>query len=222
MKKVLIVLAVCLFLFANTLHAATVYLNSGRKITGKLVEVDDQKVTLSVSGIQITYYKDEIARTEGISFLSEQPEVELMEEEKAQDPAEISERDPIIDQAMDEIEEDEEEEFLSDQQLAWQLVDVLATREVLRQNFETQLTSLLELQKITYDQAAQIRASFDLDEMAMGMIPIYKKHLSTVVMKDAIKFFESSSGKAYLKAIPLIMEENVRETLRYFKKKFPK
>jgi hypothetical protein len=68
MKKILMVLVglvIATPLWAVAAQAATVHLNSGSEISGKIVETAADKIKVDIEGVSVTYYKDEIASIEG-------------------------------------------------------------------------------------------------------------------------------------------------------------
>src|SRR5690242_2622366 len=70
MKRI-IALACVAILSTSLCFAETVYLKNGKKITGKIVQQDDQQLKIDVSGVKITYFTDEIDRVEGAAAATE-------------------------------------------------------------------------------------------------------------------------------------------------------
>jgi hypothetical protein len=63
MKKFFLVLAG--LVIATPVWAATVHLNSGTAITGKILETNAENIKVDVEGVTVTYYKDEVSSIEG-------------------------------------------------------------------------------------------------------------------------------------------------------------
>ena len=49
----------------------------------------------------------------------------------------------------------------------------------------------------------------DMDELMDKLVPIYDKYLSHDDIKELVKFYESSAGKRYVKALPQISKESM-------------
>jgi hypothetical protein len=63
MKKIFLILAG--LVFVTPVWAATVHLNSGTAINGKILESTGENIKVDVEGVTVTYYKDEVSSIEG-------------------------------------------------------------------------------------------------------------------------------------------------------------
>lgn len=55
----------------------------------------------------------------------------------------------------------------------------------------------------------EIRDSIDWEQLTDSLIPIYRKHLSRSVVKDATKFYNSSAGRSFIQAQHEILLESM-------------
>ena len=63
MKKILFLLLVISFCFANSGSCETIVLKSGQVIVGELIEKTDEYIKVDYKGVVLTYYKNEINET---------------------------------------------------------------------------------------------------------------------------------------------------------------
>ncbi len=60
-----LVLLMCIFVLAGPVSAEEIVLNSGMKIKGNIFERSDNKIRIRTSGVDVTYYLDEIRSIDG-------------------------------------------------------------------------------------------------------------------------------------------------------------
>ena len=209
MKRKIIFLSCLMVLSSSLCWAETVYLTNGKKITGKIVQQDDQQIKIDVSGVMVTYFSDEIDRVEGATptaapVASAAPEAKAPESSApAATPTAASSTGPT--QAVDASKKD----------LILTLIDVSGTRESMDSMF-TQIIS-----EAPPEQSGKLKEVFNLDEIISRFVPVYDKYFSSDDLTQLINFYKSSVGKKLIKVTPLLMEDSMAVSMEYFKEKMP-
>lgn len=237
MKKT-ITLACLAVLTTSLCFAETVYLKNGKKISGKIVEQNEQQLRIDVSGVKITYFTDEIERIEGAAAPTENapeqvpastPEVSApaMEEspvlpEPVQPVPDVLSTAPIpmpptvnpglplpsASSAAEPLSEEKKEKILT-------LIDVSGTRESMESMF-SQIIS-----EAPPEEAAKLKEVFNLDEIIGKFLPVYNKYFTDVDLTELIVFYKSAVGKKLIQVTPLLMEDSMTVSLEYFKERMP-
>ncbi|MDD4183308.1 MAG: hypothetical protein PHT53_05765 [Candidatus Omnitrophica bacterium] len=89
MKKILLVLAIIsmgLFCFAES-----IVLNSGKTVTGKILEKTDKSIKVDVESIPVTYYFDEIKTIDGSVLSKQEEKITVVDNTKAVEAKKIEE-----------------------------------------------------------------------------------------------------------------------------------
>jgi len=226
MRIKIIIFVYCIFLlFSSPCRAETIYLKSGIKVEGKIVEKTDQQVKVDISGITLTYFADEIDRIEGESNPAPAPQPQI--------PASIPPTQRIEDSSSNLIklpppqpeEISPESPALSvdvntplspsanKQQLIWKLIEVSGTKANMDKIFADMLS------KASADESEKIQALFNIDEIVLQLVPIYDKYFEQDELQQLVDFYNSKGGQKLLEVTPLVTQESMEATLQYFQNK---
>lgn len=206
-------------LFTTVASAEKIYLKNGRMIEGQVLRQDSRKIVVSVSGIEITYFNDEVERI-GDQAVQATPSSTGPELKKIPEPNAL----PKVSTPETVIKENAQPaaglsavqpKSSTKQQLVWRLIELMGTREMMHERFETMLKELPQ------DQAAQLRGALDIDELLVQLIPVYERHLSEAELRGLIAFYEGPSGQVMMEKMPKILEDSVAVSVDYFRRKFP-
>ena len=225
-----------LLLFLSGLSfAATINLTDGRAVTGDILKQDNKSLQISVDGVAMTYYADEIKDIDGQAFAAAskagiakpvvaksapapavKPQAESQPEAMAPSEA-LSSPDTVVPSAdapvsaADIIDQDKKTLILK-------FIDVFGTRQALTGNFETMLK---QIEKEKPDEAKKIRQRVRIDEIIERLLPIYDRNFTTEDLKAFISFYASPEGQKLIRTIPQLMKESVGESVKYMQEKFP-
>ncbi len=200
--RVLGMMVMMMFLCWGVAFAATVNLNDGRVVQGDIIKQDAKSLQISVDGVTMTYYADEIKDIDGKSFAAAaaQPEAVAPAPETA-----------VPAPAAGGIDPDKKELILK-------FIDVFGTRQALTNNFELMIQ---QIQKEKPDEAQKIRQRVKVDEIIERLLPIYDRNFTSDDLKAFIAFYGSPEGQKLIGTIPELMKESVGESVKYMEEKFP-
>jgi hypothetical protein len=246
MKKTLLILAGLIFatpVWAVAAQAATVHLNSGTAISGKVVESTAETIKVDVEGVTVTYYKDEVSSIEGdeaaakilgvAAITPAAPAEEAPAVVPAEAPLKVSEDVapspveavapapveavapvPVVAPALPVaapsaiLSADKKEKILK-------FIDVFGTRETMKMNFDQILASMPS------QDAEKMKGAFNIDDVIQELVPLYDKHFSAEDLDGFIQFYSSPAGRKLVQTIPLIMQESVEVSAKYFEEHLP-
>ena len=205
MVRKIIIMMLLLFFSCSLSWAETVYLKSGKKITGKIVSQDEQQIKMDISGIMVTYFTDEIDRVEGASAPTPPPATTSTTPPAPEQPSDSQVPSLLGGQKMSAAKK---EMILS-------LISVSGTRESMDSMF-TQIMS-----EAPPEESAKLKEIFNLDEIIDRFIPVYDKYFTEDDLGQLINFYKSPIGKKLIKVTPLLMEDSMTVSMEYFKEKMP-
>src|SRR3989338_11246913 len=102
-------------------------------------------------------------------------------------------------------------------ELILKFIDVFGTKRVMEQNLQT----MFEDMGSDDPQTQKFKDNVRVDEIIEQLIPLYDKHFSADELKAYITFYSSAEGQKLLQTIPVLMEESVDISAKYFEEKFP-
>lgn len=232
---------IMIFFAVGAASAATVNLINGSAVQGDIVKKDKKSLQISVEGVTVTYYADEIKDIDGKPFASVQ--TQLVAKAAAPVPAaqpEVAAKPPAVQPeavaqpevaakpststpvaqpetaaqpapASGTIEQDKKALILK-------FVDVFGTRQALINNFDLMLK---QIEKEKPDEAQKIRERVKVDEIIERLLPIYDRNFTSDDLKAFIAFYGSAEGQKLIGTIPELMKESVAESVKYMEEKFP-
>ena len=238
MKKTFLILVGLVFaasVWAVAAPAATVHLNSGTAISGKVVESTADNIKVDVEGVTVTYYKDEVASIEGDEAAAKVLGVAVIapaapaEEVPAAVPAEapLKVREDVKPAPVEPVAPDQEVAptlpvaapsagLSSDKkEKVLKFIDVFGTRETMKMNFDQILASMPP------QDAEKLKGAFNIDDVIQELVPLYDKHFTSEDLDGFIQFYSSSTGRKLVQTIPLIMQESVDVSAKYFEEHLP-
>jgi len=230
--RVLVMMMVMLLSSVCWSAAVTVNLSDGRSVQGDIVKQDSKSLQISVDGVTMTYYADEIKDIDGTPFASIQtqaaPEAAatapVVQPRAATQPEAAAQPDTAVNPVnapapatapatgpTGEIDPDKKALILK-------FIDVFGTRQALTNNFEIMLK---QIAKEKPDEAEKIRERVKVGEIIERLLPIYDRNFTSEDLKAFIAFYGSDEGKKLISTIPELMKESVSESVKYMQEKFP-
>ena len=190
--------------------AATVNLTDGRAVQGDIIKQDHKSLQISVDGVTMTYYADEIKDVDGkpLGAGQTQPAAEVAA------PVPVAQPAPLASPAKGgagTVDEDKKALILK-------FIDVFGTRQALTNNFELMLK---QIEKEKPDEVQKIRQRVKVDEIIERLLPIYDRNFTSEDLKSFIAFYGSGEGQKLIVTIPELMKESVAESVKYMEEKFP-
>ena len=231
MKRIILLVTLAI-LSTSLCWAETIYLKNGKKITGKIVEQDDQQLKVDVSGVKITYFKDEIDKVEGAAASAEvptnNPAPPLPSNETPAPistppssstpapapPANLPAAVPTLSAPLP-VAAITETTSSSKREKILSLIDVSGTRESMDAMF-TQIIS-----EAPPEEATKLKGVFNLDEIIERFIPVYDKYFTEEDLTELITFYKSPVGKKLIKVTPQLMEDSMTVSVQYFRERMP-
>ena len=216
--RVLGIFSMMMFLFLGLASAATVNLINGSVVQGDIVKQNSKSLQISVDGVPMTYYSDEIKDIDGKPFAAGQKEPALQPETVAQPettaqheigPLPVSAPAPVPEAGTTDQDK---------KALILKFIDVFGTRQSLTNNFELMLK---QIEKAKPDEAQKIRQRVKVDEIIERLLPIYDRHFTSEDLKVFIAFYGSAEGQKLIGTIPDLMKESVQESVKYMEERFP-
>jgi hypothetical protein len=217
---------IMMLLSLNAAFAATVNLTDGRSVQGDIIKQDNKSIQISVDGVNMTYYADEIKDIDGQPIGSGQAkpaDVATVPVPVEPAPAEVQPVPEAQPEAVNNtvnapaaavagaIDEDK-------RALILKFIDVFGTRQALTNNFESMIQ---QIEKEKPDEAQKIRQRVKVDEIIERLLPIYDRNFSSDDLKAFIAFYGSAEGQKLITTIPELMKESVQESVKYMEEKFP-
>ncbi len=204
---------VMMFLATGWARAEVVNLTDGRSVEGKILQQDAKSLQISVDGVSMTYYADEIKDVDGKPFGAVQPQAAPQGAPVAAPQAVAAPQPAVAPSPVEAPTVDPEKKAL-----ILKFIDVFGTRQALSNNFELMLR---QIAKEKPDEAQKIRDRVKVDEIIDRLIPIYDRNFTAEDLKAFIDFYQSPQGHKLIATIPVLMKESVQESVRYMEEKFP-
>ena len=230
-------LAVGVFFFQSICFAETIYLKTGKKIRGQIIERNDKQIRVEISGVKITYYMDEIDHIEDTGnppapAAKSNPPVEPSASMKEQIVETPSVTVPSFVKTSFETPSSEKifpptasspattpaaitPRTDSKKTLIMDLIDASGTKETMSQMF-TQIIA-----QSPTEQAASLKSVLNVNEIIPRLIPVYDKYFTEEELKELIAFYKGTTGRKLIKVMPSIMEDSMKATEAYFQEKMP-
>jgi len=196
--RILGMMVMMMFLGLELSSAVTVDLTDGRAVQGDIIKQDKKSLQISVDGVAMTYYADEIKDIDGKPLGAAQP---------VSVPAPAPASAPVA----GTVDQDKKALILK-------FIDVFGTRQALTNNFELMLK---QIEKEKPDEAQKIRQRVKVDEIIERLLPIYDRNFTSEDLKAFISFYGSPEGQKLISTIPELMKESVGESVKYMEEKFP-
>ncbi len=207
MKKIALLFSIFFFM-ASLCSAETIYLKNGRVIKGTVVQKTDDKITVNSSGIELTYFADEIDRIEGSAAVAtpEPLTVPVLQEAVAPKPNEIpkTEAPAVLTQGGAE-----EQAPLDKKTLILKYMEVTGAKANMQTTFADIINSADPAKK---DALAQ---TLNLDDIISQLIPVYEKYFTEQDLQELIAFYESRVARKLFEVEPLLLKD-VMETSRQY------
>ena len=205
-KKWIVLMGLAVFFCINSVvFAETIYLKTGKKIRAQILERDDKKIKVDISGVKITYYMDEI---DHIEDPDNQPAATAQSNPPVE-PSPVPAPSPAPAPVDSTVRTDSKKALILD------LVDASGTKDTMSQMF-TQI-----IDQSPPDQTASLKAVLNVDEIIPRLVPVYDKYFSEDELKELIAFYKGTTGRKLIKVMPLIMEDSMKATESYFQEKMP-
>ena len=225
-KKWIVLTGLALFLCVDSVvFAETIYLKTGKKIRGQIVEKNDKQIKVDISGVKITYYTDEIDHIEdtanppaaaaqsnppvaapaATNESTKEPSVEVQAPQNVPPVASA----PAPAAASPAASPDAKKALIMD------LIDASGTKETMSQMFTQIIT------QAPADQAASLKSVLNVNEIIPRLVPVYDKYFTEGELKELIAFYKGTTGRKLIKVMPSIMEDSMKATEAYFQEKMP-
>lgn len=230
-KAIFLLLGVFL---AQPVWAAKVSLTSGSVVEGTIVEKTSSYVKVDVSGVPVTYYKDEISSIDGddaaaqaLGLGGSQPSGESVDAAAPAEaavpqtiPAATTEEAPAVTLAPAAPEavaspDQTQQATMPKKDLILRFIEVFGTRKAMIDNFDRMMSSL------TPEQAEKLRAAFTVDDIILQLVPLYDKYFTESDLQAYINFYGSAEGEKLVVSIPKLMQESIGVTTKYFEAHMP-
>ncbi len=202
--RVLGIFSMMMFLCLGAASAATINLANGNAVQGDIIKQDSKSLQISVDGVTMTYYADEIKDINGKPFAAPGNQHETAAQHEI---GHFSVSAPVAGTS------DQDKKVL-----ILKFIDVFGTRQALTNNFELMLK---QIEKEKPDEAQKIRQRVKVDEIIERLLPIYDRNFTPEDLKAFIAFYGSAEGQKLIGAIPELMKESVHESVKYMEEKFP-
>jgi hypothetical protein len=204
-----VIMVMMMFLMGGLASAATVNLTDGRSVQGDIIKQDRKSLQITVDGVTMTYYADEIKDVDGKVFAAPAPAPAA----EPVVPAQVPQSPDAVNPSLPSNGIDPEKRAL-----ILQFIDVFGTRQALTNNFTIMLK---QIEKDKPDEAQKIRDRVNVDEIIERLLPIYDRNFTSEDLKTFIAFYGSDEGKKLIITIPELMKESVTESVKYMEEKFP-
>jgi len=200
--------------------AATLKLTNGNAVQGDIVKQDSKSLQISVDGVIMTYYADEINDIDGKPFAAgnSKPATPSSASAPVAQP-ETSADQGTGNMAAAPAPAPVAATVVQDKKaLILKFIDVFGTRQALINNFDLMLK---QIEKEKPDEAQKIRERVKVDEIIERLLPIYDRNFTSDDLKAFIAFYGSPEGQKLIGTIPELMKESVQESVKYMEEKFP-
>lgn len=203
-EKRIVLMALVLFFYSCWIvFAETIYLKTGKKIRGQIVEKNDKQIKVDISGVKITYYMDEIDHIEGAGTTPTPPDAAQANPSVGPSPA-------VKEQKISPSEDTDVKKVL-----IMDLIDASGTKETMSQMFSQIIA------QAPPDQVASLKSVLDVNEIIPRLVPVYDKYFTEDELKELIAFYKGATGRKLIKVMPSIMEDSMKATESYFQEKMP-
>lgn len=211
-KRWIVLTGLAVFFCVNSVvFAETIYLKTGKKIRAQILERDDKKIKVDISGVKITYYMDEIDRIEDAD---NQPAAAAQSNPPVEpSPVAAPSSAPVPSPALTPVDLTVRTD--SKKALILDLVEASGTKDTMSQMF-TQI-----IDQSPSEQKASLKTVLNVDEIIPRLVPVYDKYFSEDELKELIAFYKGATGRKLIKVMPLIMEDSMKATESYFQEKMP-
>ncbi len=214
----------------STGWAEIIHLKNGKKIRARIIESNEQQIKVDISGVKITYYRDEIERIEKESqSVAPQPPAVPKKLDQAsgssESPLPQTPQPPVAPQKLDQPSAPQtaaptppappKAEKTDKTALILNLIEESGTRDTMEKMFD-QIVSQASPQ-----EAPSLRQMLDINEITQRLVPIYDKYFTEKELQELINFYQSPTGRKLIEVMPLIMEDSMQATMSYFKEKMP-
>jgi hypothetical protein len=212
--RVLGMMVMMMSLVAGLASAASVDLKDGRVIQGDIIKQDNKSIQISVDGVTMTYYADEVKDIDGKPLATGQASP------AAAVAAPVVQPGPVVTAPVSTSEASSAQGTVDQDKkaLILKFIDVFGTRQTLKNNFEAMLK---QIEKDKPDEALKIRERVKVDEIIDRLIPIYDRNFTTEDLNAFIAFYGSPEGQKLIYTMPQLMKESVLESVKYMREKFP-
>jgi hypothetical protein len=215
---------VVMLLVVGQARAEVVNLTDGRSVQGSILQKDAKSLQVSVDGVTMTYYADEIKDIDGKPFSGAQaqtapdagnaPQPVSATDTGTQSTVTTNSPAPVPEAAAVSAASVDPDK----KALILKFIEVFGTRQALTNNFELMLK---QIAKEKPDEAQKIRDRVKVDEIIDRLLPIYDRNFSADDLKAFIDFYQSPQGHKLIATIPELMKESVQESVKYMEEKFP-
>ena len=214
------ILIAMIFLCLNVASAATVDLSDGRVVQGDIVKQDGKSLQISVDGVNMTYYADEIKDIDGKPFVTAETKPAVQPEAAAPAVAPVAQPEAVVSTPATQPAPAPVEGAIdpAKKALILKFIDVFGTRQALTNNFDLMLQ---QIEKEKPDEAQKIRQRVKVDEIIERLLPIYDHNFTSEDLNAFIAFYGSAEGQKLITTIPELMKESVQESVKYMEEKFP-
>lgn len=190
--RILFIISLLFLGFPAVSHADTVYLKDGKVIEGDIVEDHPRYIMLDDGGdFPRRYYRELIEWIDEADEAPEDVDIELPDLPSG-DFGNIPQ---------------------SKAKLILGLLSVNGTREIMEKNKEEVLETL------PVEQQEDLNILIDIDELISRMVPVYAKQFSESEIKAMYLFYDSPAGRKSRQQAPEILQQTMKESLKYFKEK---
>jgi hypothetical protein len=101
-------------------------------------------------------------------------------------------------------------------ELILRLMEANGARDNMVQIFNQIISQLPPAEQPKYREILKV------DEIIEKLIPIYAKYYTTEDLKEIITFYKTPVGQKHIQNTPLVMQESLAATVKYFQEKNPK
>jgi len=203
--RILTMIAAMMLFVTGWAPAAVVNLTDGRSVQGDIIKEGPKSLEISVDGVSMTYYADEIKDIDGKPFGAQQTQAA---------PGAVA---PALPQAASNLQ-GISAVTPEKRALILKFIDVFGTRHALDTNFDLMMR---QIAKEKPDEAQKIRERIKVDEIIDRLVPIYDRNFTQDDLKAFITFYESPEGHKLIVTMPELMRESVQESIKYMQEKFP-
>ena len=199
--RILGMMVMMMFFAVGAASAVTVNLTNGNAVQGDIVKRDSKSLQISVDGVAMTYYADEIKDVDGKPFAAEQTKpaqeaaapVPVAKPEAVAQPAAIVQSQIVAQpEAVAPAPAVPASVFVAGtidpdkKALILKFIDVFGTRQALTANFGMMLK---QIEKEKPDEAQKIRQRVKVDEIIERLLPIYDRNFTSEDLKAFIAFY---------------------------------
>lgn len=199
-KKILLVVLLLLG-WASPGFADTIYLKNGNKIEGEIVQQTENMVKISISGVTITYYMDEIARIEGSGQTADTAPAPA----SAHPGSRVTPSPAPTGQSPAKPARD----------LVLRYLELSGTRSTLDQMFQEMI------QNSAPQDALRLQQAYNLEEIMEVLVPIYQKHFTQDDLQKLVAFYQSPVARKLNDVTPDLVKDTLDTAMLYFRTKLP-